>query len=153
MSHTIKLWERVLDCRVREEVTISKEQRGFMPGRSTTEVISALRQLYVECNEKQRPLHGVFVDLEKAYDTVPCDLVWTCLRKNNCPEKYIRDIQAMYEDSQTCIRCVVGTTNYFPYKSWAPPRLSPQPLPLHHRDGCTGVRGQLRNSVETTVCR
>ena len=64
MSHTKKLWKRVVDCRVRE-VTTSEEQLGFMPGRSTKEAIFALRQLYEKYNEKQRPLYIVFVDLEK----------------------------------------------------------------------------------------
>ena len=95
MSHNMKLWETVVDCRVREEVTISEEQRGFMPGRSTREAIFALRQLYEKYNEKQRPLHSIFVDLEKAFNTVPRDLVWTCLRKKNCSEMYIRAIQAV----------------------------------------------------------
>ena len=116
MSHTKKLWERVVDCRVREEVTISEEQLGFMPGRSTTEAIFALRQLYEKYNEKQRPLHSAFVDLEKAYDTVPHDLVWSCLRQKNCPQKYIRAIQVIYEGSPACIRCAVGGADYFPLK-------------------------------------
>ena len=39
LSHTMKLWERVIECRVRRIVTISANQFGFMPGRSTIEAI------------------------------------------------------------------------------------------------------------------
>ena len=33
MSHTMKIWERIIDRRLREETTIGDEQFGFMPGR------------------------------------------------------------------------------------------------------------------------
>ena len=36
MSHTMKLWEKVIERRLRNENRISKNQFGFMPGRSTT---------------------------------------------------------------------------------------------------------------------
>ena len=32
MSHTMKLWERIIDRRLREETTIGDELFGFMPG-------------------------------------------------------------------------------------------------------------------------
>ena len=31
MSHTMKIWERIIDRRLREETTIGDEQFGFMP--------------------------------------------------------------------------------------------------------------------------
>ena len=37
MSHTMKLWDRVMKVRIRKEVTIAKQQFGFMPGKSTTD--------------------------------------------------------------------------------------------------------------------
>ncbi|XP_019253876.1 PREDICTED: uncharacterized protein LOC109232567 [Nicotiana attenuata] len=39
LSHTMKIWERVVKERVRRTVSISESQFGFMPGRSTTEAI------------------------------------------------------------------------------------------------------------------
>ena len=43
MSHTMKIWEKIIDQKLREETTIGEEQFGFMPGRSTTDAISVLR--------------------------------------------------------------------------------------------------------------
>ena len=40
--------------------------------------------------EYQRDLHLVFVDLKKAYDTVPKDFIWYCLRRRQVPEENIR---------------------------------------------------------------
>jgi hypothetical protein len=42
MSHTMKLWKRVIEHRLRHATTISKNQFGFMPGQSTMEAISYL---------------------------------------------------------------------------------------------------------------
>ena len=35
MCHTMKLWERVIEKRLRHETTISENQFGFMHGRSS----------------------------------------------------------------------------------------------------------------------
>ena len=45
MSHTMKLWKSVIEARIRKEVTITEQQLGFMPGRSTTDTIFCLRML------------------------------------------------------------------------------------------------------------
>ena len=37
MCHSMKLWERVIEQRLRHETTISENQFGFMLGRSTME--------------------------------------------------------------------------------------------------------------------
>ena len=34
LSHTMKLWKRVIDTRIRKEVVIREEQFGFMPKRA-----------------------------------------------------------------------------------------------------------------------
>ena len=36
MSHTMKVWERIIEARLRDRVEISKQQYGFMPGKGTT---------------------------------------------------------------------------------------------------------------------
>ena len=43
ISHTMKIWERIIDRRLGEETSIGEEQFGFMPGRGTTDVIFAAR--------------------------------------------------------------------------------------------------------------
>ena len=45
LSQIMKLWERVIEKRIRQEAGIREHQFGFMPGRSITEAIHVLRRL------------------------------------------------------------------------------------------------------------
>ena len=78
MTHTMKLWERVIEARIRKEVTIAEQQYGFMPGRSTTNAIFCLRMLLEKWTEGHKAVHCTFIDLEKTYDRVPGKELWKC---------------------------------------------------------------------------
>ena len=67
MSHTMKIWKKIVKARLRDRVKISKQQYGFMPGKRTTDAIFALRMLMEKYRVGQTELHCVFVELEKAY--------------------------------------------------------------------------------------
>ncbi|KAK3540829.1 hypothetical protein QTP86_002363 [Hemibagrus guttatus] len=109
----MKLWERVVEASLRKVVEICEQQYGFMPRKSTTDAIFALRILMEKYRDGQRELHCVFVDLEKAYDRVPREELWYCMRKSGVAEKYVRVVQDMYERSRTVVRCAVGQTEEF----------------------------------------
>ena len=70
MCHTMKLWERVIEYRLRQNIKISENQFEFMSGRSTIGAIHLLHQLIERFRDGKRNLHMVFIDLEKAYDKV-----------------------------------------------------------------------------------
>jgi hypothetical protein len=114
MSHTMKLWERVIESRLRKIVMISENQFGFMPGRSTMEAIHLLRQLIERNRERNKDLHMVFIDLEKAYDRVPRDVLWWTMMKKGVSLKYISIIKDMYEGVVTNVRTCGGVTTNFP---------------------------------------
>ena len=56
----------------------------------------------------------IFIDLEKAYDKVPRDLIWWALEKKGVTKRYIEIIQDMYNGAMTTVRTVVGETNDVP---------------------------------------
>ena len=58
----------------------------------------------------------MFVDLEIAYDTVPREEVWYCMRKSGLAERHVRIVQDMYDDCTTTVRCAVGVTVWFEVK-------------------------------------
>lgn len=55
-------------------------------------------------------LHCVFVDLKKAFDRVPRDELWHCMRTSEFPEPYISMVQNMYKNNNTLGRKAIGTT-------------------------------------------
>ena len=72
---------RIAEERMRQLVKISDRQYGFQRGKSTVQPMFYLRMFQEKMREYQTDVHMVFVDLEKAHDTVPRELIWHCLRK------------------------------------------------------------------------
>ncbi|MCJ8739625.1 hypothetical protein PDJAM_G00049190 [Pangasius djambal] len=64
-----------------------------------------------ECGKEVKK--RVQADLEKAYDRVPREELWYCMRKSGVAEKYVRVVQDVYERSRTVVRCAVGQTEEF----------------------------------------
>ena len=115
MSDTMKLWERIIENSIREIVESRNIQFGFRRGMSTTELIFALRILQEKYQERKKDvyIYMVFVDLEKAYDRVPRDLIGWAPGKKNIPEAYITIIQDMYKVTKTRVKTRCGLTQYF----------------------------------------
>ena len=113
LTHTFKIWEKVVDRRLRECTEIHESQFGFMPGRSTTDAIFIIKQTIEKHREGQKDIRVTFIDLEKAYDRVPRDEIWRCMRERNAPEKYVKLIQDMYRGCQTKVRSAAGEIGSF----------------------------------------
>ena len=41
MSHTMKVWEKAIEARLRDRVEIRKQQYGYMPGKETNDAMFA----------------------------------------------------------------------------------------------------------------
>ena len=113
LCHAMKLYERMVANRLRKKIEIYSNQYGFSPGKSTMEPIVALIILQEKYLDKRKELHIVFVDLEKAYDRIPRDLIWWSLRKRGLEEHYITVIRGMYERSKTKVCTLTGSTKEF----------------------------------------
>jgi hypothetical protein len=114
MSHTMKLWERVSEHRLREMTYIIMNQFGFMFRRSTMKAIFLIKQVIERYKEQKKDLHMVFIDLEKTYDKIPRNLMWWALDKHKVPTEYVTLIKDMYDKFVTSVRTTDGDTNVFP---------------------------------------
>jgi len=84
LSHIMKLWERVIERRVRKGIMITENQFGFMPGRSTIEAIYLLRRLMGLYRDRKVDLHMVFIDLKKTYDRTPRRCYGDAWKRKEC---------------------------------------------------------------------
>ena len=58
----------------------------------------------------------MFIDLEKAYDKIPWNVMWWALEKHKVPAKYITLIKDMYDNVVTSVRTSDVDTGDFPIK-------------------------------------
>ncbi|KAK6729671.1 hypothetical protein RB195_006614 [Necator americanus] len=71
LCHTMKVFECVLEARLRKIVSVSLNQCGFVKDCSTVDAIHAVRILLEKHREKNHSVHLAFLDLEKGFDRVP----------------------------------------------------------------------------------
>ena len=100
----MKVVERIVEGFIRERVTIDNMQFGFMPGRGTTDAIFILRQVQEKYLAKNLPLYFAFIDLEKAFDRVPREVIWWAMRKLGLEEWIINLVKAMYNNATSKVR-------------------------------------------------
>ena len=86
---------------------MGEEQFGFMPGKGTTDAIFAARQMIEKHRERQKELHMVFIDLDKAYDRVPRLKVRRCMMEKEAPGKYVRIVKDTYVEEITKVKISV----------------------------------------------
>ena len=113
LEHGMKVYERVLEKRLRESVTIDAMQFGFMPGKGTTDPIFIVRQLQEKYLEKSKSLYFAFIDLEKAFDRVSRKVVSWALRRLEVCEWLVNAVMAMYKRCRTVVRTKEGNSDEF----------------------------------------
>jgi hypothetical protein len=116
LEHALKVFERVVEARLRQILCIDEMQFGFTPGKGTTDAIFILRQLQERYLVKKRELWMAFVDLEKAFDRVPRDVIWWALRELGVEEHTVAIIQAMYSKARTAVKIGAEESGEFEVK-------------------------------------
>ncbi|KAK6735911.1 hypothetical protein RB195_018894 [Necator americanus] len=71
LCHTIKVFERVLEARLRKIVSVSVNQCGFIKDCSTIDAVHSVRILLEKHREKNRSMHLAFLDLEEPFGPCP----------------------------------------------------------------------------------
>ena len=74
VAHAGKILLKIIARRLSEYCEhvgiLHKEQSGFQPNRSTTDMLFVIRRLQELARKKYIPLYTCFIDLTKAYDSV-----------------------------------------------------------------------------------
>lgn len=104
----------MLERRVRPIVQpwIEEEQRVLRPGLETTNQLFTLARMSGGAWEFAQLVYMRFVDLEKAYDQVPYEILWEVLQEYGVRGSLLRAIQSLYAQSQSCVR-ILGSKSDF----------------------------------------
>ncbi|KAK3528813.1 hypothetical protein QTP70_011605 [Hemibagrus guttatus] len=106
--------DKIRKDEVRKALKRMKSGKAVGPDDIPVEVWKCLGEAAVEFLTSL--FNRVLENLEKAYDRVPREELWYCMRKSGVAEKYVRVVQDMYERSRTVVRCAVGQTEEFKVK-------------------------------------
>ena len=103
LEHGLKIFECVLDNKIRQIVHIEESQFGFVSGRSTTDAIFVVKQMQEGIIGKDKKSYFGFVDLEKAFDRIPREVVRWALRKEGVNEYLVKAVMSTYDRARTVV--------------------------------------------------
>ena len=75
LEHAMKVVERIFEHTIPQQIDIGDMQFGFKKGKGTTDAIFIARQMQEKFRAKGKKLYFGFVDLEKAFDRVPREVI------------------------------------------------------------------------------
>ena len=85
IAHAGKILLKVVATRLsyycESEGLLPEEQSGFLPNRSTADMMFVVHRLREMGREERIPLFLCFIDLQKAYDSVDRALLWQILQR------------------------------------------------------------------------
>ena len=99
------------------EGVLSDSQYGFRSGRGCVDLIFSTRQLLEKTIEHQSKLFMLFVDLRKAYDSVPRCALWKILEQYGVPEVMIGLLRSLHDGMEAevtiggCTSATFSVTN------------------------------------------
>lgn len=112
-----KLLSLVLLCRFRHKLgpQLMDEQFGFRRRRGVDDCVFSLKRLQEEFQHNDRRLYLAFLDLAKAYDSVPREALFRVLQERyGIDEGAMRVLCAMYTDMQGQVKVGAASSAPFP---------------------------------------
>ena len=83
------------------EPKMRPDQAGFRPNKSCADHISTLRIIVEQSVEFCSPFQLVFIDIQRAFDTLAHNAIWHALKEKVYRKKKVNIIKATYDQS-TC---------------------------------------------------
>ena len=106
-----KLFAKVIQAQLQSVVedVLADSQCGFRSGCGCVDMIFCARKLMEKAREHRSDLFMLFVDLRKAYNSIPRQALWQVLHKYGIPTQLIQLIQSLHEGIKAEV-AVGGTT-------------------------------------------
>ena len=83
---------------------LPESQNGFRQNRGTDDAIFTIRRISEEMRRHNTPLYVVYLDLSKAYDRVPREIVWEALANLGVQGPLLKLLQSLYHETKASVR-------------------------------------------------
>ncbi|MBP1527199.1 MAG: hypothetical protein H9Q66_04685 [Spiroplasma ixodetis] len=105
-SNISKMFMKIIKNRIYNQLDTNQtpEQAGFRKNYSTIDHLQTMNQIIEKALEYQIEIHILFIDFQKAFDTIKHQYLWKCLRKQGIPTKIIKLLKNTYENSRAYVR-------------------------------------------------
>jgi hypothetical protein len=86
-----KIWSNMILGKIKPyiEKIMGDRQNGFRDGRSVIDNIFALKIINEKIWEYNQSVHYLFIDFQKAHDSIHRDALWKCMKEFKIPAKLI----------------------------------------------------------------
>jgi len=102
LEHANKVVERIFEHRIQQQIDTDDLQFEFMKGKTTTDAIFIVRDMKENLRAKGKKLYFRFVDLEKAFNRVPREVIRWAMHKSGGEEWLVSEVMTMYTNAKTC---------------------------------------------------
>ena len=109
-SNVGKVYERIINERVKSKLYITKAQAGGKAGCSTADHLIVLKQVITEICKNGKTAYIIFLDVQKAYDKAWLDAIIYTLHKNGIEGKNLRMIKKLNSNLTAKIQTRYGLT-------------------------------------------
>lgn len=101
-----KLFSSIIEKKLKEKTEKYQpiEQAGFRRGFSTIDHIHSLEMLIEKYQEFKRPIYIVFIDYQKAFDSLFHSAIWKTLLSQGVPLDYIKTLKKIYNNSTSRVK-------------------------------------------------
>ena len=106
LSSVAKIYEDIINRRLKHilEPQLDEAQCGFRKGRSIQDQIFTIKQLIEKIKKQNRNAYLAFIDLEKAFDRVNIQKIWSSLQKRKIPPKLLQTTKSLYKVNRMYVR-------------------------------------------------
>jgi len=108
--------ESVFERRIPQQIEVDDMQFGFMKGKGTGDAIFTVRQMQEMLRVKGNKLYFGFMDLEKAFDRFPREVIRWAMRKLGVEEWLVSAVMSMCTGAKTVVRTGYGNSSGFEVK-------------------------------------
>jgi len=95
------------------EKVMGDYQNGFRDGRSVIDNIFALKIINEKCWKYNQSVQYLFIDFQKAYDSIHRDTLWKSMKEFKIPTELINKCKTCVQETRSAVRIDRTLSSFF----------------------------------------